>query len=476
MKRNILATVMGLLMLTMLATSVFAFWTPPPGPTPPPAPKPIFGVSIEGLLTGPGETFDFKEPEWGKGDCFTVQVSIFNVTDLYGYEFKMSWHGDYFELIDYEYETFANEIWPLGWYAIAPDETAYTGPPYARGYHQAISAMAPSEGFDGSHVVAEFKFRFVKDICWPQGSDYGWIWTYDQIMADSTGNRIQMGTHLNVQWKFIAVQPKIYLCPDKEENEAYIVEDGTKSLTFNMSVMVANITKMKSLNFTLMWMQRFVTRFENDTYWTSILKATGFEVNNAVFFEPNFTSAVSMGSTLLEGVKVDYIEFTAEMNETYTSPDITPLIRGDFEVLKITFTKLDPWPGKRQPDYTYNAVSKEWELEIADTPIWFQEGNFTVLCPTLERIHFGKATLSLYAAEYSALYEGAKYTLTPKPGDLDGDSDIDLVDLMVIASYYGADCYYGASYPEIIPAYYDLNKDNVINIIDVVIVAKYYAP
>lgn len=687
MKRNILATVMSLLMLTVLVTSVAAFWTPPDGPSPPPAPKPMFGTAIEGLFTEPGETFDFEEPKWGKCENFTVEVWVLNVTDLFGYEFKLYWDLDYFELLDYDYKTFADEMWGANnWFAIAPNETAYTGPPYAKNYHQAISAKAPAEGFgdEGNHVVATFTFHFVKDICWCQGEESGAIYTHAEIMADSTGNLITpMGTHLVAWWKYIAVQPKIYLVPDEVENEAYIEEDGTESLTFNMSVMVANITKMKSLHFRLMWKQHYNGRFVNDKYYLPILNATGLEVNEAVFFEPNFTSTVSKGPIWVSGVGwCDYIDFTAEMNQTYTDPSITELIRGDFEALKITFTKLDPWAGKRQPEYFYNATSKEWYLETAETDIWFEKGYFDVMCPDLAYIYFGeyyegfiapytftgtttvstswpdnpevpnllftvevtydcatdeltfeaewwnntiyvagdsagmlfdadcdgwsdfevcvgagtwpnhkyqvfnfgvlswqplpsyidvyydwstkghfwmKVTLprtvltpepctecykwgieardmdeigslpmtggdppnpgpiigmwlidwpfvnytagenfyhglqpdgtmgwggssKLYQTKtpvcYVAIYEGAEYTLTPKPGDLDGDSDVDLTDLMIIASYYGHALQPGYGYPhaDLIACYYNLNKDSTIDIIDVVIVAKHYAP
>jgi hypothetical protein len=64
-----------------------------------------------------------------------------------------------------------------------------------------------------------------------------------------------------------------------------------------------------------------------------------------------------------------------------------------------------------------------------------------------------------------ALYADAMYIFMPVPGDLDGNGHVDIVDLSLIAGFYGTkkEPYY---------TYYDLNGDCTIDIFDIVIVAK----
>lgn len=69
-----------------------------------------------------------------------------------------------------------------------------------------------------------------------------------------------------------------------------------------------------------------------------------------------------------------------------------------------------------------------------------------------------------------ALYAGSEYTLDPLVGDLDGNGEVALADLMIMAWFYHAD-YTCAAMPA---PYYDLNGDHVIDIGDIIVVAKEY--
>ncbi|MDI6847917.1 MAG: dockerin type I domain-containing protein, partial [Candidatus Bathyarchaeia archaeon] len=126
-----------------------------------------------------------------------------------------------------------------------------------------------------------------------------------------------------------------------------------------------------------------------------------------------------------------------------------PLINGTFWIMKITFTKCDPWFCGRQPNYT--RIDHEWRLETGETDIWFHDGYFSVYCPDYTYMLFGTHVDIV----------GAHYTFKPIPGDLDGSGHVDIVDLCIIAGYYGK----GNSY-------YDLNRDGIIDVFDIVVVAK----
>lgn len=381
--KNVLALVLSLIMVIASVATVAAFWTPPEEPTPPGPPTPVtynatFGVSIEDIGTDPGEYFNFTELEYGKCKNFTVQVTIFNVTDLFGYEFKLRWSGDWFELVDYEYAEYQDAIWGEDhWIATLPNDTIQLT--QQKPYEQAVAAY-DVEGKDfGAAVVAELTFHIVKDICWCEDEDIGWIWTEEEKMVDSLGQEMTIDPCLYVSWKYIPVQPKIYLKPSK------ITVSSLLPANFTVKVMVEDIAKMKSLHFRLKWEKIYIKRtFEKVRLPILSVKETDVKVNKAVFPQPNWTWTIDVGGDKY----YQWLDFDLEMNQTYYESE---LVRGNFWVLRILFTKEDPWDANRQPEYYFNLTGKnEWKADDAITDIWFDYGYFDVLCPEKDYITFGK--------------------------------------------------------------------------------------
>jgi hypothetical protein len=172
-------------------------------------------------------------------------------------------------------------------------------------------------------------------------------------------------------WNFIPAEPEVYIEPDEEVN--CIVGE---SVTY--SVVVHNITKMKSLHFDLRWKGNYIA--EEDIWW-QILNLTEVVINEDVFPKANrsVSSIVIKNTNKTSKVVVD-IEMECDF----------PLINGtELKAVDLIFTKMDPWYCGRQPNYT--REKHVWTPENATTRLWFCCGWIDVMCPEKEFIAFGEA-------------------------------------------------------------------------------------
>jgi len=81
-------------------------------------------------------------------------------------------------------------------------------------------------------------------------------------------------------------------------------------------------------------------------------------------------------------------------------------------------------------------------------------------------IKYGNVTLTLAGQLYDGTpFEGADIIMVRMPGDVNGDGEVDIMDVVLVAVRYGD------SNPE---PYYDLNEDGEINIFDIVTIAHHY--
>jgi hypothetical protein len=277
----------------------------------------------------------------------------------------------------------------------------------------------------------------------------GVFWLCCLKASNSCSDPIDLCDPYQGWWEFIPVQPEIYLVPDHEIN--CVVGE-----TFDIDVMVENITKMKSLHLWIYWLK-------NEMYlepgtWMPIISTTEDDVvlNEEIFPE----------------VDTFTVTITDFMTETWLVIDIVldcdlPLINGTFRALTITFTKEDPWWSGRQPEYF--KENHEWDTDNATTPIAIWEGYFDVYCPDLDYIWFGDHWGPHPGVRGWAIYGNSQFTFDPVPGDLNGDGVVDVTDLAIIAGYYGKA--HPADWPYPV-WYYDFVDDNLIDIFDVTVVAK----
>jgi len=448
MKYKLLAM---LLTAAMLVSPVLGFWHPPPPPDGQPPPQhPTFSVSINGKYV-----WKFNETTDNFCDTFTVEVGILNVTDLYGYEFKLYWDPTRFNLLSYTVET----LWPGMQFQVLPAADYDLSMPY----QQVVTAMDPALGLTGDIKLATLTFHIQNDVCWTDGTKDGWIYVYDTKVSNSCSGEIRTCDQNAAHWFFAPKQPEIYITPAA-------INCSKVGTTFEVTVYLKDIVKMTDFNVWLTWSGYHVVTLCDD-FWTTLLYTTK---ENVVINEDAFPTAWRTGTTTKDvfspkcGVNNTYnygnIHVALTMNSSF------PLINGTIWLFKVTFTQCDPWYCGAQPLYTGNLVDHTWALENASTCISFYDGWISTKCAE-------KGGYLYIGSDVKAT--GATYTFFPIPGDLDGSGHTGVEDLMIESELYGFDytvTWWCANIPDWTANakyyYYDLNKDGVIDIYDLVIIAK----
>jgi len=443
MKYKLLAT---LLAAVMLVSPVLGFWHVPPDEIPQ---HPTFAVLINGEYK-----WTFNETTDNFCDTFTVEVGILNVTDLFGYEFKLWWDTTYFNLVSYTVE----ELWPGMQFQVLPAADYDLSMPYM----QVVTAMDPALGLNGDIKLATLTFHIRNDVCWTDGTKDQYFWVYDTKASNSCSGEIELCDAKQAHWYFVPKKPEIYITPAD-------INCSKVGTTFEVTVWLKDIVKMTDFNVWLTWSGYHVVTYCDD-FWTTLLYT---KKENVVINEEAFPTAWRTGTTTKDvfspkcGVNNTYnygnIHVALAMNSSF------PLINGTIWLFKVTFTQCDPWYCGAQPLYTDN-LDHTWTLENASTSISFYDGWISTKC--------AEQSGYLYIPN-NVKATGATYTFIPIPGDLDGSGHTGAEDLMIEAGLYGFD-YTVTWWCDLIPDmtanakwyYYDLNKDGVIDIFDLVIIAK----
>jgi hypothetical protein len=462
----------AILTALMLASPVLGMWHPPP---PPDIPGPTcnngaiarFGVTINNNWTTSLKPYEFAEPADGYCDTLNVTVWLLNVTDLYGYEFKLDWVTTYFSLKSWTVE----QLWQSGQQQTLRPFANYTG---IHPYVQVVTANLPAVGLNGSFPLATLVFHIDNDVCCPD-SVTGWFVVYDLKVSDSCSGIIRLCDTLQGYWIFKPTKAKIWIEPKDEVNSKLPDQ-------FTASILLKNIVKMTDFDIWIFWLGYLHTVDPcgyNGAY-TVLLTTTEKDVviNEAVFPTLNRTSSITVWSPECGGGPYNgwyypanpygYVHVTVTMDKGV--PVAFPLINltnpsKTIWLFNITFTKCDPWYCGAQPEYTAKP-NHDWSLENASTPIYFSDGSIS-------------ACGQSYAIGGTCVDKvDATYTFAPIPGDLDASGHVDIKDLMIEAAYYGkplscdaADIPY-SGLPMGFTKYYNLNNDGAIDIYDIVIVAK----
>jgi len=455
MKYKLLAM---LLAAAMLVSPVLGFFHVPPPPTPGPTCTTL-GVLINdewttALGVDPGP-YNFTEPDDHFCNDFTVKVVVYNVTDLFGYEFNLTWDTYFFNLKSYTVE----DLWPGNSFQVKPAADYDLSSPYM----QVVSAVAPATGLDGDFLLATLVFHINNDVSIHDGIMSGTFGITGKLSNSCTGN-IETCTPYPGYWQFIPVEPEVVLSPD------YITcsKVGT---TFEVTVWLEDIVKMTDFCVNLAWDPYWVANpcdLVDGGFWTQLLYTTEEDIviNEAVFptaWRDSSSITVNVDPCgAYEDILVPsnaLITVCADMNATY------PLINGTIWLFKVTFVQCDAWYCGAQPSYL--PIDKKNHLvtmENASTLIYTVGIGISLDC------YQGPTTI-YWPGMVS--FEDALYVFKPIPGDLDGSGHTGIEDLMILAARYGeiGDCVAGPT-ANAWSHYYDLTGDGVIDIYDLVLLAK----
>ena len=358
-----------ILLAAMLVTPVFAFIHPPPPPPPPVVPCETFAVKIEGEWCYDwAHAVEFHEPEDNFCDTFTVQVLALNVTDLYGFEYKLHWSSTYFALEEIAIE----QVWADQ--LIVLNQTDST-------WHKLVMvAKAPSPGVNdpnGGILLCTYTFHIVNDVCWPQGMVEGAFWIDEMEMSDSCTQDLDPCDPINAYWKFFPAEPEVYIQLSEDPDDTHGINCVVgEEITYQ--VWVHNITKMKSFHFKITWMGNHIVNCR-ENLWLQILNLEEVVINEDVFPEANRTDSINIHNAN----KTSWVVVDIVMDCTY------PLINGTFKAVDLIFKKMDPWWCGRQPEYDINLETHEMRPDNATTKLDFAYGWIDVMCPELAYIYFG---------------------------------------------------------------------------------------
>ena len=405
-------------------------------PPPPPPPSPEFAMKVEDTWTEYGYEYIFE----GQQYCNTFEVSIiaWEVVDLYAYSFIVSWPTDYIELVDHEVKHIHTDD-----FVIKEEANAST-------YEQAVTAIAPAVGFNGSAAVANLYFHIYNDVQYPGQQNITIVFDVS-LMSDSC--TVPIDHSEQGAWiKLVPIQPTLKMLPP-------VVYKSVVGETFEVQFEIQNIIKMKSFHFNVTWDP---TQLETDAQnvWIKDFLPPPYE-----------TASIHVG----EGSLVIDVWMPCEK----------PPINGTGELFGIRFTVLDPWA----PEIPLYAFVPN------DHPVWFPipcwnwiniDGYIDKGCEQVHKQYLGEditvkgpninpnnpPTYTMFVSDpdekyiYDIICPAGGYVigyfeLRPIPGDLNLDGHVDVEDLSAIAKAYG-----DADGP------FDIDLSGTVDIFDVVIVAK----
>jgi len=465
---------------------------------------PEFAMTINGEFSSVSAPIVFKGLK--KSTTFEVEILAWQVTDLYAYEFKVEWvvpaTGPVITITDHEVKSIHENDFVIKEKAFNPSKP-YWG--ILNGYyHQAVTAISPSEGFSGTAAVANLFFHIEVNPQYPTNIPIELVFTVYK-MSDSCGNDINP----IAQSGFIllkAVAPIIKMLPP-------ITINSVLGETFEVQLEIQNVVKMKSFHFLITWDDHQITTDEQNV-WIKDFLPPPYESLSITFVDDNVND-------VYDGVEVDVV-----------MPCEKDPIDGTGELMGIRFTTLDPWGTVWTQDNTAAwpdpyALERpaippyDWVIEPKIDPyhkIWFPDKcwNEIFISGYIDKddgtvyqdlcdYDSGVWIKPWYADYYDKLCYDWDYCETnaigfyefrPIPGDLNLDGHVDIEDLSAIAKVYGKT--YGVTvrngwpyycdYPlDIDPtewyfsfaddlfhyfADFDLNFDFTVDIFDVVIVAK----
>jgi hypothetical protein len=147
-----------------LADAQYNWWGSATGPNPPGSGDPVTGnantshwlispFQQERLYTSPKPV---SKTYSDIGANFTFDVNIANITDLFGFDIKLTWDNSLITFTHVDYNSTFNALWGSGRWALSNSTNGV-------GYYRVIVvAEAPATGFTGSHTLFTLTFHIKK--------------------------------------------------------------------------------------------------------------------------------------------------------------------------------------------------------------------------------------------------------------------------------------------------------------------------
>jgi len=305
---------------------------------------------------------------------FEMEVVIANVTDLYGFDLKLTWNDTLLDLKAVEYETNLDLIW-TDW----DDAMNETG----AGWYRFIAHERTVEnGFTGDATLINLTFHVKYGPCYLEEDYQLSTLIHFALVKLSDSNSAPICTKVqDAKYTVYAVKPELEIRPGE-----IIISKSHETITIEIWLLKA----MKVYDYAF-----------NITYDTEILDAVHVEWGDFLpgpyyhhYWHINETNGV---------IEISLAE-TAE----------APPANGDGLLITITFHhEIIVW--KDCP---------EWD-NLLNCTIDFDWWKLSVRCPELREI-----TGNLIAIN------NAEYSYIPIQGDVNSDGEVDIFDLRIVAAYY----------------------------------------
>jgi len=313
------------------------------------------------------------------GSFFDVFVTIENVTDLYGFDIRVSWDNTLLTLDSVPYNTSLDALWPSGWFA-AKNETYGGGGGGGGGYM--LVALSTSTSFTnlGSQVLFPMHFKMIKGCNFVlQTSIY-----FDIVKLSDSAYQPILHTKTNGQYTMDKTVPHLEF--ELFEPDGHPFE---YCKTFQIKVNVTDIcANLKDYNLVIL--------YDNET-----LKLTGVDWTGGVLGGPS-----------------DQASYTESPLGTITVVDTGGIVWSGDRGLLFTLTFHVEFDDREEHIWHTNPLFDHLHafIKFTDATLSFEEGSIPmsgITMPSdLDRI------INLIR------------------GDVDCDGNVDVFDLRAVAYYY----------------------------------------
>jgi len=309
------------------------------------------------------------------GTLFEVSVTIRNVTDLFGFDFNLTWDRNLLSLVGVDYEGPLDGIWGSGNWVMVKNETG-------SGWFKLV-AVSTRSGFNttGDQPLARLMFRVEGFYNWKAESSLHFVVVK---LSNSHANPVYVDT-TDGTYSMDAKKPSIEITPD-------IVSCRKYGERFNVTVDIGDALGVKDCTFGIQYNTTLLEYVVGSDVWGDL--GTG-------------TITVNETAGMLTG--------------TVTSP--TP-ISGRLWLLNLAFQDA------MRRVWRNETVVPGWKND--------QSGRIWLHWADLSYVNHADLQYEESGADEIVVTE-QQYVFSPIQGDVDNDGHVDVFDLRTVACYYEVD-------------------------------------